>query len=46
VIEELRPALLFLDVQMPDDTGFAVLGQLSQEVTPLTLSMFGRWFIC
>jgi two-component system LytT family response regulator len=37
VIEETRPAVVFLDVQMPDGTGFTVLERLAPEVTPLTI---------
>lgn len=37
VIEELRPDLIFLDVQLPDITGFEVLNRLPDEVRPLTI---------
>ena len=37
VIEELRPDLIFLDVQLPDITGFEVLNRLPEGVRPLTI---------
>jgi len=37
VIEEARPDLLFLDVQMPGISGFAVLERLPETVQPLTI---------
>jgi len=36
-IEELRPDLLFLDVQMPRLDGFGVLGQVAAEARPTTV---------
>jgi len=37
VIDEQRPDLLFLDVQLPDVTGFEVLNRLAEGVRPLTI---------
>jgi two-component system LytT family response regulator len=37
VISELRPDLLFLDVELPDITGFDVLNQLPDAIRPLTI---------
>lgn len=37
VLEELRPDLLLLDIQLPDGTGFDVLSQLSEANRPLTI---------
>ncbi|MBI2689027.1 MAG: response regulator transcription factor [Acidobacteria bacterium] len=37
VIEEYRPDLLFLDVQMPGLTGFDVLDRLAETIRPLTI---------
>src|SRR4051812_18792279 len=34
VVRRTRPALLFLDVQMPDQDGFAVLDELGADVPP------------
>lgn len=37
VISEVQPDLLFLDVQLPDGTGFDVLSRLPDSVQPLTI---------
>jgi len=36
-VRELRPSLLFLDVQMPEGDGFTVLEKLSPEATPAVI---------
>jgi two-component system LytT family response regulator len=36
-VRELRPALLFLDVQMPERDGFSVLDKLPPEATPAVI---------
>ena len=36
-VNALRPALLFLDVQMPDGDGFAALGQFKPEAMPYVI---------
>src|SRR5262249_39521040 len=37
LIRELRPSLLFLDVQMPEMDGFAVLEKLDRKETPAVI---------
>ena len=36
-VRELKPALLFLDVQMPEGDGFSVLEKLAPETTPAVI---------
>jgi len=36
-IEEMRPDLVFLDIQMPENTGFDVIDTIGVDVMPLTI---------
>jgi len=44
-IEELRPDLIFLDIQMPDLTGFEVIEQLSTKPTVIFTTAFEQYAI-
>src|SRR6185436_18283312 len=44
-IEELRPDLIFLDIQMPDLTGFEVIEQLSSKPTIIFTTAYEQYAI-
>jgi len=44
-IEELRPDLIFLDIQMPDLTGFEVIEQLSTKPTVIFTTAYEQYAI-
>ena len=44
-IEELRPDLIFLDIQMPDLTGFEVLEKLSRKPTIIFTTAYEQYAI-
>ena len=43
MIEDLNPDLVFLDIQMPDGTGFDVLGQLTDTPDVIFTTAFDRY---